>query len=206
MTSGSHSTAIALLFGGALLSCSRPEEPGSHPAASVGSGEPAHAAPSALAAPAAHGGAAMAPHWSDPPRWARRPPANGMRAAEYRVPGTDGAGDAECTVITFGSQGGSLEANVTRWVQQFGPIAGPPTRTVHLVQGVPVTRVELAGTYHPMAMPGAGDAVAQPSSRLIGAIVQLPSGEWFFKMTGPDTTVKAAAPEFDAMIDSVRAP
>jgi len=206
MPRGTRSTALALLLGGALLSCSRPEEPGSHPAASVASDEPAHASPSASTAPAAQGGAAMAPHWSDPARWARRPPANAMRVAEYRVPGTGGAGDAECTVITFGSQGGSLEANVSRWVKQFGPLSGPPTRTTHMVQGVPVTRVELAGTYHPMAMPGAGDGTEQPSSRLIGAIVQLPSGEWFFKMTGPDATVKAASAEFDTMIDSVRAP
>jgi hypothetical protein len=130
-----------------------------------------------------------------------------MRVAEYRVPGSGGAGDAECTVVTFGShQGGGLDANVSRWVQQFGPLAGPPTRTTHFVQGVPVTRVELAGTYHPMMMPGAADGGAQPDSRLIGAIVQVPSGEWFFKMTGPDATVKAAGSEFDAMVDSVRAP
>ena len=130
-----------------------------------------------------------------------------MRVAEYNVPATGGGGDAECTVGTFGAhQGGSLDANVTRWVQQFGPIAGPPTRTTRLVEGIPVTRVELAGSYHPMMMPGPSDAGAvQPGSRLIGAIVQGPAGEWFFKMTGPDATVKAAGPEFDAMIDSVRA-
>ena len=130
-----------------------------------------------------------------------------MRVAEYRVPASGGVGDAECTVITFGShQGGGLDANVTRWVQQFSSLSSPPTRTTRFVKGVPVTRVELAGTYHPMMLPGGPEAGAIPAWRLIGAIVQVPSGEWFFKMTGPDATVKAAGPEFDAMIDSVQAP
>jgi len=35
-----------------------------------------------------------------------------------------------------------------------------------------------------------------------GGGVEAPSGSWFFKLTGPDATVKAAAPELDAMIDS----
>jgi hypothetical protein len=195
--------ALALALGGVLLSCSRPDEPSSHPAAS----SPPSGPPPTPAAVAAQAPPETTLHWSDPSRWVRRPPTNGMRVAEYRVPGAGGAGDAECTVITFGShQGGGLDANVTRWVQQFGPLSGPPTRTTRFVRSAPVTRVELAGTYHPMTMPGGPDAGAQPDSRLIGAIVQVPSGEWFFKMTGPDATVKAAAPEFDAMIDSVRTP
>jgi hypothetical protein len=130
-----------------------------------------------------------------------------MRVAEYIVPRAPGDGDgAECSVITFGAaQGGSLEDNVARWVKQFDPVAGPPTRQARVVNGMHVTRVELTGTYHPMRMPGAAPAPSSlPGSRLLGAIVEAPSGEWFFKMTGPDATVKSAAQEFDAMVDSAR--
>jgi hypothetical protein len=51
-------------------------------------------------------------------------------------------------------------------------------------------------------MPAAG--APKQGWRLVGDIVEAPSGLWFFKMTGPDATVKAAAKELDGLIDSVR--
>ncbi len=132
-----------------------------------------------------------------------------MRVAEYSVPRVGGdAADAECTVITFGAgQGGSVESNVQRWIRQFDPVSAPPSQTTTRTGGMPVTRVEVTGSYHPMMMPGApAGASVQPGSRLVGAIVEAPSGSWFFKLTGPDATVKAATHDFDAMIASVRAP
>jgi hypothetical protein len=132
-----------------------------------------------------------------------------MRVAEYVVPGAEGdARDAECTVITFGpTQGGSVSDNVDRWVRQFNPLAGAPTKATRRVGGMTVTRVEVAGSYHPMAMPGAQPASStEQGARLVGAILEAPSGLWFFKLTGPDATVRAAAPELDALVDSARAP
>jgi hypothetical protein len=132
-----------------------------------------------------------------------------MRVAEYLVPRAAGdASDAECTVITFGpSQGGSVNDNIDRWVRQFNPLSGAPTRGTARVGGMNVTRIEVAGSYHPMMMPGApGVASTQPGARLIGAIVETPSGLWFFKLTGSDSTVRSAAPELDALIASIRVP
>jgi hypothetical protein len=134
-----------------------------------------------------------------------------MRLAEYGVPRAAGdATDAECTVITFGpNQGGSVDDNVSRWVRQFNPVSGPPTKASHRVGGMNVTRVEVTGSYHPMTMPGlpgGASATTIPNARLVGAIVEAPSGLWFFKLTGPDATVRAAAPELDAMVESVRVP
>jgi hypothetical protein len=125
-----------------------------------------------------------------------------MRAAEYVVPRAAGdSDDGECIVITFGpGQGGGVDENVDRWVAQFSG-ATRPERTKREFHGLPVTRVEVAGTYTPMRMPG---MPAAPSShagwRLIGAIVEAPSGLWFFKLTGPDATVKAAGPELDGLL------
>jgi hypothetical protein len=132
-----------------------------------------------------------------------------MRVAEYVVPRIEGdASDAECTVITFGpTQGGSISDNVDRWVRQFNPLSGAPTKTTRRVGGMAVTRVEVAGSYHPMTMPGAPPVPStEQGARLVGAIVEAPSGLWFFKLTGPDATVRAAAPELDSLVDSVRAP
>jgi hypothetical protein len=128
-----------------------------------------------------------------------------MRAMEYRVPRTGGdSEDAECFVITFGpGQGGSVDDNIERWVKQLQPATAPPVRTSRKAHGMTVSRVEVAGTFTPMKMPG-GPPVEGPRTgwRLIGFVVETPTGPWFFKMTGPDATVKAAAKEIDAMIDS----
>ena len=53
-------------------------------------------------------------------------------------------------------------------------------------------------------MPGVPPAPAFEHGRLLAAIVETPSGPWFFKMTGPDHTVASARDAFDAMIRSVR--
>jgi hypothetical protein len=129
-----------------------------------------------------------------------------MRSAEYRVPRAAGdSDDAECTVITFGAgKGGSIDENVDRWVKQLDG-ATPPARTTRMVHGMNVTRIETTGTYLGMRMPGAPPSPPHPGYRLVGAIVEAPSGSWFFKLTGPDVTVKGAAQEFDTLIDSCRA-
>jgi hypothetical protein len=130
-----------------------------------------------------------------------------MRAAEYRIPraGTD-TEDAECSVITFGpGQGGSVDDNIQRWLKQFEPATSAPERTRRTVNGMAVTRVEVSGTYTPMAMPAMPASTTTPrkGQRLVGDIVEAPTGFWFFKMTGPDATVSAAAGELDALIDSL---
>jgi hypothetical protein len=129
-----------------------------------------------------------------------------MRAAEWIVPRAPGdTGDAECIAITFGAgKGGSVEDNVNRWVKQFDPQTSPPELKTLTVHGMNVTRVEVAGTYTAMEMPGAPPTPPLASWRLLGAIVEAPRGTWFFKLTGPDATVKAAAHEMDAFVDSMR--
>jgi hypothetical protein len=129
-----------------------------------------------------------------------------MRAAEWLVPRAPGdADDAECFAITFGSgKGGSVDDNVDRWVKQFDPQTSPPARTTRTVHGMNVTRVEVAGTYKAMQMPGAAPSSPHSSWRLVGVIVEAPSGSWFFKLTGPDATVKAATKEMDAFVESMR--
>src|SRR5215831_14713948 len=61
------------------------------------------------------------------------------------------AADGEAVVFHFGpGQGGTAAANITRWTSQFtGPDGGPvsPKRETFTVGGLPVTLVELTGTY-----------------------------------------------------------
>lgn len=148
----------------------------------------------------------LALQWTDPPRWQSRVPSTPMRSKEYGVPKTGSdAEDGECFVVTFGpGQGGSVDDNIQRWVKQLEPTSSAVERTKRTVNGMNVTRVEVVGTYTPMAMPAMPSAGGPKQGwRLVGDIVEAPSGFWFFKMTGPDATVKAAGKELDALIDSV---
>ncbi len=89
----------------------------------------------------------------------------------------------------------SIEANLDRWKNQFhGPAAKTAKRTIH---GLAVTTIDASGDYT-----GMGEA-AKPSYRLLGAIVEGPGGNVFFKFTGPAKTVAANQPKFEALLNSV---
>jgi hypothetical protein len=50
-----------------------------------------------------------------------------------------------------------------------------------------------------------GGAVEQkPGYALLGAIVEGPDANWFFKLTGPAATVDAQRQAFEAMVGSLR--
>jgi hypothetical protein len=49
-----------------------------------------------------------------------------------------------------------------------------------------------------------GSSEAVPDARLLGAVVEGPGGPWFFKATGPDSTLGPQRDAFLAMLKSVR--
>ena len=145
--------------------------------------------------------------WTSPPGWIAEPPANPMRVAQYRVPGS--AGDAEMVVHYFGAgQGGDAAANAERWARQFQPPGGgDPVEAMStedlVVAGMRVLVVETAGAYSPMSMT-AEETAPRPDQRLCGAIVEGPDANWFFKLTGPSATVLAQREAFKEMLRSLR--
>lgn len=146
--------------------------------------------------------------WDDPPGWTRGRPSNPMRVAEYSIPkqGRDEE-NAELVINTFASgPGNTVEANIDRWVRQFDPQGSKEeiVKKDREVKGLKVHTVAMNGTYKGMMMPNSPAAKPKPGYRLVGAVVEVGNGLWFFKMTGPVATVKAAEPNFDKLIDSLR--
>ena len=150
-----------------------------------------------------NGGSVAGLKWGVPTRWlveGQRP----MRAATYNVPAAEGDSEnAECAVFYFGNdQGGTIDANIDRWVGQFEQ-ASAPDRGTKDVNGMKVTTVGIAGAYlapsGPMMMPTG----KKDNFKLLGAIVQGPQGSVFFKLTGPKKSVDASSSEFDALIGSI---
>ena len=138
-----------------------------------------------------------------PANWEQQPPANQMRIAQATIPGAGGAGDF--VVFFFGpGGGGGVEANIQRWIDQMEPAPGSnPQPETFEANGYRVTWIDVAGTLKPSNM-GTGPAIAQPGSRLYGAVVEGPGGPWFFKATGPDATLTAERDNFLEMLRSVR--
>jgi hypothetical protein len=153
------------------------------------------------AALAAEGTAAGA-RWTVPASWkpqADRP----MRVATYEIPPAAGSEAGECGVFYFGQgQGGSVEENFSRWTQQFEPAvaAKKEEKTVH---GLRVHTIDLSGTYLASGGPMTRPQGKKPGYRLLGAIVEAPSGLVFFKCTGPAPTIGKALPDFDGLVASL---
>jgi hypothetical protein len=154
-------------------------------------------------APGAAGSQGSGPvKWTPPSRWEAKP-ASGMRAATYIIPPATGDNDGgECAV--FENLGGSVQANVDRWIGQFEKTDGAPNQKSETISGLSVTTVDVSGTFK-----GGGPMMGQsgaPKSgyRMLGAIVEGPEGNVFFKLTGPAKTIAAARDEFQAMLKSLK--
>jgi hypothetical protein len=136
--------------------------------------------------------------WTPPAGWTSQGTAP-MRAATYEV------GDAECVVYFFGQgQGGTVEANLTRWAGQF-TLNGQPAphkiakKTVH---GLNVTTMDVTGTYVATGGMTMTPQAPKPDSRMLAAIVENPGGNIFLKFTGPAKTIMANSAKFDALVGS----
>lgn len=135
-----------------------------------------------------------------PETWKRNPPANQMRLAEAEVPPPSGDPAAACIVV-FSTAGGSVKDNIDRWIGQVRDAQGnaaPSASDTRVVNGVNVTVMESSGFFQ-----GMGDASPRPNWALRGAVIEAPGGLLFAKMTGPASSITAAAPAFDAMIGSI---
>jgi len=147
--------------------------------------------------------------WTQPPAWkseAQRP----MRLVTYTVPRSAGDTDnGECGVYYFGAgQGGSVDANLDRWISQFLQTGGKPSKEVakvdkRVVHGFKVTTVDVSGAYTGMGGPMAQSGAPKPGYRLLGAIVEGPQGSVFFKFTGPAKTVAQNQGAFDKLLASL---
>lgn len=143
-----------------------------------------------------------------PPVWQSRPAASAMRVAEFVVPRAPGdPEDGEVIVYFFGGTGGSVDANVQRWIGQFRRPEGAPAdggRTTFNVGDLKVTTVDVSGTYVAEVRPGSTERHNKPNFRMRAAVVETPKGPYFVKFTGPANTVKAASAAFDGFIKSLR--
>lgn len=210
MTSKYYGPLLASLLAMALVACSPDQTPEmddlTDPVAPTQQPRPA----AEQVPPATAQGAVAGLSWSVAEDWVaqqQRP----MRVATYLTETAEGDTDpGEIAVFYFGpGEGGTVEANVNRWFQQFDQDDGRPTsevaeRETMDVDGIRVTLVRASGTYNAAAGPMAPRADLRPGYRLIGAIAEGPEGAVFFKFTGPADTVQQEEARFMSMVESIR--
>ena len=149
-------------------------------------------------------------HFDAPAEWLARQASSSMRVAEYTLPRVEGdVEDADLAVFFFGGGGGTVEANLERWTNQMLQPDGTPsaevaTTTSFFVGELPVTLLEVPGTFAAEVRPGSRMRYYKTDFRLMAAVVETPAGPFFFKLTGPDRTVRRWADSFEATIESAR--
>lgn len=142
-----------------------------------------------------------------PEGWKMVPTNSQMRAAQLRVQPVEGDDfDAELVVYVFPGGAGGVEANIERWSNQFkGADGKTPKAETKKVKGrnIEVTRIEVAGHYHPASFPGLPAEPDRDDARLLGAIAVTDKVGYYLKMVGPDKTMKELSADFDALISSL---
>src|SRR5579863_9238593 len=136
--------------------------------------------------------------WTDSVGWVSQGSAP-FRAVTYSVPAVPGSEKAECIVYFFGpGQGGTVEANLDRWKGQFSgaKAAKAARRTVH---GVPVTTIDLTGTYTATGGQVKEGQGPLPSYRMLAAIAEGPGGNIFIRFIGPEKTVTAGLAKYEQL-------
>src|SRR3954463_12097285 len=197
---------VVCVIWGSLAGCNKTPEPSgadSSAASALPAPQPVVASPPPADAPP------VEITWVDPPGLRRVPPKSPMRKASFEVPhAKEDKEDGELAVFYFGpGQGGSIDANVERWVKQFSGVApGDVKRADREANGLRQHTVEIQrGTFDAGQMSMGPATGPKKDYALMGAIVEAPSGAYFFKMTGPAHTVAAARDPFYKLLDSVKA-
>ena len=144
-----------------------------------------------------------------PDGWISEQPSSSMRVAQYKLPGD--AGDAGLVVYYFGpGQGGSVDANLERWIGQMQQSDGSSSRAkakteTTTVNGMNTTLLDVTGTFSAGDMTGGGGSgQAIPNARMRAAVIETPKGAYYVKLVGPEKTVERWDAGYMAFIKSAQ--
>jgi hypothetical protein len=144
-----------------------------------------------------------------PGGWVSERPSSSMRASQYQLPAAEGDTEgASLVVYYFGpGEGGSVDANLERWVGQMQTPDGRPSREkakteTTTVNGMKVTLLDVSGAYAGGDMGGGGAAQSKPNFRMRAGVIETPKGAYFIKLVGPEKTVSRWDQAFQEFIKS----
>ena len=202
MFSPARTVALALTLGFGVVACDKPAEPA--PTAAPPERAPAAAPTAKTPEKAAEPARPSEVVFEAPAGWQKVENPSPMRKATFKIPHAEG--DTEDAEMSVSQAGGSVDANVQRWVGQFERGKDDQVARKQIKVGdLDVTTVEIHGTFAGSGMPGAPAAGPKTNWALLGAIVETQGSLTFFKLTGPDKTIQSAKPAFDKFVEGFRA-
>jgi hypothetical protein len=145
-----------------------------------------------------------------PKEWKAQPSSSSMRVAQYSLARAAGdSEDAELIVYYFGGSGGSVDANLDRWLGQMEQADGKPSKAVAktstlTANGLTITVLDVTGRYVAEMTPGSAQRHNKPGFRMKAAVIETGKGPYFVKLTGPANTVERWDVSFAAFLKSAR--
>ncbi|MCH2182191.1 MAG: hypothetical protein MK108_09320 [Mariniblastus sp.] len=143
-----------------------------------------------------------------PSAWKKIKPKINFIEAEFQIPPTEG--DENNGRLTIMGAGGSVQANIDRWIGQFKQSDGTSTRSKTKsekmeVNGMPVHMVDITGNYMDGMGGPFGPKTERENYRMLGAIIETANdGRYFVKLYGPRKTIDKQAAQFKKMIQGVK--
>ena len=149
--------------------------------------------------------------FDSPAGWVSKTPSSQMRVADWTLPKADGdKDDATVTLYYFGTTGGTVQANIDRWISQMAQPDGKPTKDLATTaaltstSGLKISTFDVTGTYVAEKTPGAPEHYNEPGYRLRAAVVETAGGAHYVKFVGPAKTVARWSQSFDAFLKSLK--
>jgi len=144
-----------------------------------------------------------------PAKWRIEPVETPARGGQWRVPPLHSDGEwGQVVVFYFGPGiGGTAKENIEAWIGTMFNAEGHPAAAEiknHQTGGFKISQVVLFGTYNQIvSLPGV-PPVPKSNYGLLGAVIENPQGNIYWRFTGPETLITANLPLFNKVIDSVK--
>lgn len=146
-----------------------------------------------------------------PGAWTKVQPRINFIEAEFSIPKKEG--DPKNGRLTIMGAGGSIEANIERWYQQFTQPDGSETKDSAKVEKMTINEmqvhmVDMSGTYLDTSggpfNPNA-QKVERDEYRMVAAIIETAeNGNYFVKMYGPKPTIAQHVEGFKTMVKNLK--
>jgi hypothetical protein len=134
-----------------------------------------------------------------PEGWQRKEVSSNFLLAEYTLPKPEGE-EADGR-LTVSMAGGSVEANLERWRDQFGGKPERATEDKKQVGELEITIVDYTGEFNDQRGPFA-PPTKRANYRMLAAVIPVEGQLHFIKATGPQATIAAHAERFHQFVES----
>lgn len=134
-----------------------------------------------------------------PEGWQQKEPASNFILAEFALPKAEGD-DADGR-LTVSVAGGTVEANVQRWREQFGGKPEGESQENKQIGDLEITVVDYTGEFNDQRGPFAPPS-QRANYRMLAAVIPVDGELHFVKATGPQATIAAHADRFHEFVGS----